>query len=52
MLTTDIREVFPDIGAANEIDGLKWENVELIAVFTRPSEGFWTDMARRLQPEG
>jgi len=46
VLTTAITEAFP---VSHTIDNILWQNVELVAVFTRPPENFWSNMAHRLQ---
>lgn len=46
MLTTDVNEPYP---VRDTIDNEVWQNVELVCVFTRPPEGFWSNMAHRLQ---
>ena len=50
MLTTDITEIYPaPDNTPNTIDNEVWQNVELICVFTRPTEGFWRHQAESLQ---
>lgn len=45
-LTTDLKEPYP---VPDTIDNELWQNVEVVCVFTRPKEGFWTKVATDLQ---
>lgn len=52
LLISEITDIFPNGGPGTDIDSYTMTNIELICVGTKPTAGFWQDMADRLRHGG